>query len=147
MTDLAPADFEPIRHAQETQGISRPSLSYWRDAWIRLKANKRAISSLFLVIGLLLFTIVGPVVWNVEPAHQDLDQVGQAPGSGRLAVIVNEYDSWVGESEAIGEGLRVAENATTRAVMLSWENLSGAIAHLINRNIYTVVTERAHVCI
>jgi oligopeptide transport system permease protein len=144
MTDLAPADFEPIRHAQETQGISRPSLSYWRDAWIRLKANKRAISSLFLVIGLLLFTIVGPVVWNVDPALQDLDQVGQAPGSGRLAVIVNEYEPWIGESEAIGAGLRLAENATTMAVRLRWDNLSGAIGYRIYRNIFPVGPERAY---
>ena len=135
MTNLTSTDFEPIRHAQEIQGISRPSLSYWRDAWIRLKANKRAISSLFLVIGLLLFTIVGPIVWNVDPALQDLDQVGQPPGSGRLAVIVNEYEPWAGESEAIGTGLRLAENATTMAVRLKWDNLSSAVGYRIYRNI------------
>jgi len=119
-------------------------LSYWRDAWIRLKANKRAISSLFLVIGLLLFTIVGPVIWNVDPALQDLDQVGQPPGGGRLAVIVNEYEPWAGESEAIGSGLRLAENATTMAVRLNWDNLSGAIGYRIYRNIFPVGPERAY---
>ncbi len=144
MTNLTSTDFEPIRHAQEIQGISRPSLSYWRDAWIRLKANKRAISSLFLVIGLLLFTIVGPVIWNVDPALQDLDQVGQPPGGGRLAVIVNEYEPWAGESEAIGSGLRLAENATTMAVRLNWDNLSGAIGYRIYRNIFPVGPERAY---
>ena len=144
MTNLTSTDFEPIRHAQEIQGISRPSLSYWRDAWIRLKANKRAISSLFLVMGLLLFTIVGPVIWNVDPALQDLDQVGQPPGGGRLAVIVNEYEPWAGESEAIGSGLRLAENATTMAVRLNWDNLSGAIGYRIYRNIFPVGPERAY---
>jgi len=144
MTNLTSTDFEPIRHAQEIQGISRPSLSYWRDAWIRLKANKRAISSLFLVMGLLLFTIVGPVIWNVDPALQDLDQVGQSPGGGRLAVIVNEYEPWAGESEAIGSGLRLAENATTMAVRLNWDNLSGAIGYRIYRNIFPVGPERAY---
>ena len=144
MTYLTSTDFEPIRHAQEIQGISRPSLSYWRDAWIRLKANKRAVSSLFLVIGLLLFTIVGPIVWNVDPALQDLDQVGQPPGSGRLAVIVNEYEPWAGESEAIGTGLRLAENATTMAVRLKWDNLSSAVGYRIYRNIFPVGPERAY---
>ena len=144
MTNLTSTDFEPIRHAQEIQGISRPSLSYWRDAWIRLKANKRAVSSLFLVIGLLLFTIVGPIVWNVDPALQDLDQVGQPPGSGRLAVIVNEYEPWAGESEAIGTGLRLAENATTMAVRLKWDNLSSAVGYRIYRNIFPVGPERAY---
>ena len=144
MTNLTSTDFEPIRHAQEIQGISRPSLSYWRDAWIRLKANKRAVSSLFLVIGLLLFTIVGPIVWKVDPALQDLDQVGQPPGSGRLAVIVNEYEPWAGESEAIGTGLRLAENATTMAVRLKWDNLSSAVGYRIYRNIFPVGPERAY---
>ncbi|MDC0221884.1 ABC transporter permease [Gammaproteobacteria bacterium] len=144
MTNLTSTDFEPIRHAQEIQGISRPSLSYWRDAWIRLKANKRAVSSLFLVIGLLLFTIVGPIVWNVDPALQDLDQVGQPPGSGRLAVIVNEYEPWAGESEAIGTGLRLAENATTMAVRLKWDTLSSAVGYRIYRNIFPVGPERAY---
>lgn len=144
MTNLSSTDFEPIRHAQEIQGISRPSLSYWRDAWIRLKANKRAVSSLFLVIGLLLFTIVGPIVWNVDPALQDLDQVGQPPGSGRLAVIVNEYEPWAGESEAIGTGLRLAENATTMAVRLKWDNLFSAVGYRIYRNIFPVGPERAY---
>ena len=62
-------DFEPITHAREVQSISRPSLSYWQDAWIRLKANTRALISLYIVIGLTAFTILGPVVWNIEPEY------------------------------------------------------------------------------
>ena len=54
MTDqtLAPDAFEKIEQTAQIHGISRPSLSYWQDDWIRLKANRRALYSLYLVIGL-----------------------------------------------------------------------------------------------
>lgn len=38
-----------------------PSLSYWQDAWRRLKKNKVAMVSLFIVIALCLFAFVGPM--------------------------------------------------------------------------------------
>ena len=80
---LTPADFERVSVDQGVQTISRPSLSYWRDAWVRLKANRRALASLYIVIALLLFTIAGPWVWTVDPAAQDLDQLSTPPGADR----------------------------------------------------------------
>ena len=77
MSSLSPADFERISNSSEQENISRPSLSYWADAWIRLKANKRALLSLYLIVALLLFTIVGPLIWTIDPAFQDLDQISQ----------------------------------------------------------------------
>ncbi|MCH7672904.1 MAG: ABC transporter permease, partial [Proteobacteria bacterium] len=48
LSSSTPADFLPLTASHEVQSISRPSLSYWQDAWIRLKANKRALVSLYL---------------------------------------------------------------------------------------------------
>ena len=96
MSSLSPADFERISNSSEKENISRPSLSYWADAWIRLKANKRALLSLYLIVALLLFTIVGPLIWTIDPAFQDLDQISQPPGSNRLALIVDDYEPWAG---------------------------------------------------
>ena len=72
---IDPAAFTRIEQSEKIHGISRPSLSYWQDAWIRLKANKRAVYALYLVIGLLLFTFLGPLVWTVDPAAQDVEQI------------------------------------------------------------------------
>ena len=55
MTSLSPLDFERISDETVKENISRPSLSYWADAWIRLKANKRALFSLYLILLLLAF--------------------------------------------------------------------------------------------
>jgi oligopeptide transport system permease protein len=58
--------FQLLSDSQDIQVISRPSLSYWQDAWLRLKANRRALISLYLVLGLLLFTFFGPILWDVD---------------------------------------------------------------------------------
>ena len=144
MSVLTPADFERIQYHQKTQNISRPSLSYWSDAWIRLKGNKRTLFSLYLIVGLLAFTILGPVFWNVDPAFQDLDQVSQAPGTSRLAIIVNDYEPWNGESDISIDALRLVDRATTMAVRLKWDTLPNASGYRVYRNIFPVGPEQAY---
>ncbi|MDG2420381.1 MAG: ABC transporter permease [Gammaproteobacteria bacterium] len=144
MSVLTPADFERIQYHQKTQNISRPSLSYWSDAWIRLKGNKRTLFSLYLIVGLLAFTILGPVFWNVDPAFQDLDQVSQAPGTSRLAIIVNDYEAWNGESDISIDALRLVDRATTMAVRLKWDTLPNASGYRVYRNIFPVGPEQAY---
>jgi oligopeptide transport system permease protein len=136
-------DFSPLETGESAQQLSRPSLSYWQDAWLRLKANRRALFSLFLVIALLLFTLVGPWLWRADPAEQDLDQVSQPPGVDRSALIVEPYQPW-SVGEVAGSGLRLAEPATTQAVRLVWEALPGAQGHRVYRNLFPVGPERAY---
>ena len=136
-------DFSLVGTEREVQSLSRPSLSYWQDAWLRLKANRRALVSLFLVIGLLLFTLVGPWLWQVNPAAQDLDQVSQPPGVDRSALVVDPYTPWLGGATA-GTGLRLAEPATTQSVRLAWDALPSARGHRVYRNIFPVGPELAY---
>ena len=144
MSSLSPSDFERITDHNEKESISRPSLSYWADAWLRLKANRRALFSLYLIITLLLFTVVGPLIWTVNPAFQDLDQISQAPGSSRSAVIIDDYEPWAGQSSSQDEGLHLAEDATTMAVRLVWDALPNSNGHRVYRNIFPVGAERAY---
>ena len=139
----AALDFSPVGTEREVHTLSRPSLSYWQDAWLRLKANRRALVSLFLVIGLLLFTLVGPWLWQVNPASQDLDQVSQSPGVDRSALIVDPYTPWLGGATA-GTGLRLAEPATTQSVRLAWDALPSARGHRVYRNLFPVGPELAY---
>ena len=139
----AALDFSLVGTEREVQSLSRPSLSYWQDAWLRLKANRRALVSLFLVIGLLLFTLVGPWLWQVNPAAQDLDQVSQPPGVDRSALVVDPYTPWLGGATA-GTGLRLAEPATTQSVRLAWDALPSARGHRVYRNIFPVGPELAY---
>ena len=97
------ADFEPAIRNQQTHSISRPSLSYWQDAWLRLKANNRAMISLYIVSALLFFTIAGPFIWTVDPAFQDLDQVSQPPNIDRKAILIEPYPSWDRSANALAD--------------------------------------------
>jgi len=45
-----------------TVEIMRPSVSYWRDAWNRLKTNKVAIGALVVIILVFLAAILGPML-------------------------------------------------------------------------------------
>ncbi len=138
--------FEPVRIEREVETISRPSLSYWQDAWVRLKANRRALVSLYLVIGLALFTLFGPEVWRVDPAAQDLDQISVPPGASRDVTVVDEYQAWEGVTAALvaGDGgalaasasIAVVGPATTRAVRLQWQPVAGANGYRVYRNLF-----------
>ena len=116
-------DFRPAERGEAQARMVRPSLSYWQDAWRRLKLNPRAVMSLFLVIGLLLFTLVGPLLWRVNPSDQDLDQVSMPPGADRSAVIAAAYAPWQVPESVPGSGLRLDGPATTQAVRLVWDEI------------------------
>ena len=141
-------DFSPSDTVQSAEQISRPSLSYWQDAWIRLKKNTRALVSLYIVIGLALFTLAGPILWQVDPALQDLNQLSQAPSLPKQAIFVKEHTRWEGfvlenfpaEPEEFLDvlpapiNLRTAEAATTQAVRITWDPVVGAGGYAVYRN-------------
>jgi len=141
-------DFKLVDIQDKSDKITRPSLSYWQDAWIRLKKNTRAIISLYIIIGLALFTLVGPFVWQTDPALQDLNQISQTPSFPKKALIVGPYKRWEGivlenfpaePSEYFDllpppTNLSVVKSATTQRVLLSWDPVVGAGGYNIYRN-------------
>jgi oligopeptide transport system permease protein len=48
------------KNLEEMESISRPSLTYWKDAWRRLKNNKVAFFSLMLITLYIFLAIFGP---------------------------------------------------------------------------------------
>ena len=144
MSELSANAFERVTQTQDIQGISRPSLSYWQDAWIRLKANRRALISLYIVIGLLLFTFFGPLVWNVDPAKQDVDQISQPPGANRSVTLVEEFSQWSGADIAVTEPIAFAQPPTTQAVRLVWQAMPGASGYRVYRNIFPTGPQLAY---
>ncbi|MBD3646904.1 MAG: hypothetical protein HUJ31_05500, partial [Pseudomonadales bacterium] len=145
---FTPGDFRPAGKKTDVEQISRPSLSYWQDAWIRLKRNKRALISLYIVIGLAFFTLLGPFLWPVDPSRQDLNQISQAPSLPKKARLVDAYEPWDGvilesvppepeqfpDSATAPENLRTFEEPTTQHVRLVWDYVDGAAGYNIYRN-------------
>ena len=54
--------FQPIeKDLKKAEEVSRPSLSFYKDAWLRLKQNRLAITGLFFLIVLILAAIFAPI--------------------------------------------------------------------------------------
>ncbi len=143
-------DFLPVEREGQIETLQRPSLSYWQDAWIRLKANNRALISLYLVIFLFLLTLFGPYIWQVDPSSQDLGQISQAPSFNKQALLVEGSGPWAADIVTLPDrfyeernvedlqatsGITV-EQAHTKAVRLRWQAVEGAYGYVIYRNEY-----------
>jgi oligopeptide transport system permease protein len=92
---------------------------------------------------LLGFTLLGPIVWSIDPADQDLDQISQPPGVDRAATLVDEFEVWDGSGRTPGSGLHLVGEATTQRVRLAWDVLPGANGHRVYRNLFPVGPELA----
>jgi len=134
--------FERTRAISRTEVTTRPSLSYWQDAWRRFKVNPRSLISLYIVATLGLFTLVGPWVWTIDPTLQDLDQISVPPGADRRARVVGPHVRWEMDetNNAIPQTLSATQlavigEATTQAVRLAWNPVVGASGYRVYRGI------------
>ena len=57
---MADKRFKFVENTFEDEEISRPSLTYWEDAWRRLKKNKLAMLGVVAIIFIIFFGVVGP---------------------------------------------------------------------------------------
>lgn len=56
--------------------------SLWQDAWHRLKKNRLALISAWILMAMGLFCFVGPLVIGGDYRSNDLEQTLQSPGAG-----------------------------------------------------------------
>lgn len=59
--------------------IVRPNITYWQDAWRRLKQNKIAMVSLYLLALIILLCIVGPYLTQYDYTKQFIQFADKAP--------------------------------------------------------------------
>ena len=55
------------------ESISRPSLSFWSDAWRRLRKNKSAFIGLCIVVLYALLAIFAPMFSQYTQSQMDVD--------------------------------------------------------------------------
>lgn len=74
--------FQPVSdNFKDAEKISRPSITYWADAWRRLKKNKLAMFGLFIIIVLALMAIFGPYINGYTYFEQDFTKKNLWPNS------------------------------------------------------------------
>ena len=84
--ELGPADFEKAQESEKEDFIpQRASVSYWADAWRRLRKNTVAMVALGVLVFISLFAFLGPVIVpygyeefnrgaeNLHPWHTSLE--------------------------------------------------------------------------
>lgn len=83
--------FKPKRKdTDKRESVVRPSLSYWKDAWRRLRKNKLAMAGLIFLILLTLFAVFGPIFSPYSVTGTDYPNQNKAPSAGH----------WFGTDEA-----------------------------------------------
>lgn len=134
LNDLTPADFAPVGQEEKDRFIpQRKSVSYWSDAWRRLRKNTVAMVAMVVIIFLFLFAFLGPVIvpyeydefhpnaTNLFPWHYSLeDQRRLAEATGSTAGTLEErIDAAIAkakaEAEAAGETWTTTQEAIIRA--------------------------------
>jgi len=74
--------FQPaVDNFKEAEKIARPSMSYWADAWRRLKTNKLAMFGLIIIILLLIMAIIGPYLNGFTYYEQDFTKKNLKPNA------------------------------------------------------------------
>ena len=60
------------------------SSSLGKDAWLRLRANRMAMISLFMLMGIILVSLIGPAISPYAYDQQNLDRVFEGPGKDHI---------------------------------------------------------------
>jgi oligopeptide transport system permease protein len=81
-----PAQIDP----NKSEKIAKPSLTYWQDAWIRLRKNKAAIVGIIFVFLIVFFAIFGPMMNEHGIDDQNLRKAKLPP-----KIPVLEHVSWL----------------------------------------------------
>jgi oligopeptide transport system permease protein len=148
MDEISADLFQPAIKTGLAQELTRPSLSYWQDAWMRLKANRQAFTSLIIISFLFLFSGLGPFIWRADPADQELSRISEPPSLGRKVKVlldpvpyVEIIDSKIPDSGNVAAAdlaapseLTLMEPASMQTVRLKWKAVKGSAGYRVYRS-------------
>lgn len=82
MAELTPDKFKIIGYSKdEANRIDRPTISYWQDAWRRLRKNPVAMSALVVLCLLVVMVIVGPLIKGYDYETMNVSLKNLSPSS------------------------------------------------------------------
>lgn len=80
--DITPDLFTPVDdNFIDSEKIAKPSISFWKDTWMRLKENKLAMIGLVIIIILIIMAIIGPYLNSYSYFEQDFSKKNLRPNS------------------------------------------------------------------
>jgi peptide/nickel transport system permease protein len=57
-----------------TDAVAKPQ-SLWRDVWAQFREHKGAMAATFVLAALVLFAVIGPLLWRIDPNFIESDAV------------------------------------------------------------------------
>lgn len=133
------------------QDISRPTITYWQDAWLRIRKNRLALVSACYVLMLALAALIVPSQLYYSYDEQEVWNAHVGPSLGQLAVVVSQdgldFDPAIDPNWGSGasedaidilntpSGLELVGQALTSGVVLRWKPVSGAEGYRLYRSI------------
>ncbi|KAB8139110.1 ABC transporter permease [Gracilibacillus oryzae] len=82
--------FQRVHVREElSEELTRPQLSFWKDAWLRLSKNKGAIGGLIVILLIVALALVGPLMndYKMDEANYDAAYLPpKVPGLGWLGL-------------------------------------------------------------
>src|SRR5690625_932304 len=103
------------RREEQSEEISRPSISAWKEGWLRLKQNKGTVISIGVLFILLILAIVGPYLNSYDYQQTDYDNVYAEPDSEHwLGTDKFGRDQWT----RLWEGTRISLYIAVLAALL-----------------------------
>ena len=88
---MDPNAFIPVSKEESAdQEVMRQSLTYWQDAWRRLKNHKLAMSGLIGVILIIFISFAGPLFFEQSYSDQNLD-FSNVPPSLNIYEVADDY--------------------------------------------------------
>jgi oligopeptide transport system permease protein len=67
--------------SSDAEKISKPSLSFWKDVWMRFRKNKLAMVGVVILAILLFMAAFGPYMTGYDYATNDLSKTNQPPSA------------------------------------------------------------------
>lgn len=79
-TEIPAELFEPLPEEEKfSEQINRPSVSYWQNAWMKLKKDKLAIIGVIFILLMTLVAIFGPIISPYTYEEQNYDVTNLPP--------------------------------------------------------------------
>jgi oligopeptide transport system permease protein len=79
------------KESKDREILSRPSMTYWQDAWRRLKQNHLAMLGLFFILAMAVVAVVGPYVITHDYSTQELTLANIPPSIDIYKVDEDTY--------------------------------------------------------
>ena len=142
MSDIGTYSFRRAQVDLDREEISRPSLSYWQDAWYRIRTNRRTLASLFIVVFMVLVAAFGPMLWHFDYDTQDLNQTSKPPWASRSMTVIEPYTPWLNRpaveqwsDTGAPADIRTVGFPSIEFVRLTWSPVRGATRYTVYRTI------------